>query len=157
MKFRMLLSALLLAAGLVFVAGCGNKTEAKTEKKADTPTDVAKKIAAAKSKLDFAAIVTMCDGEAKKNAEEGAKELEGVKAAAAKGDATAKQQLEMLGAMFAKTKCEVKSEKIEGDYAVLDTVVTDEEGKAKEDKWHFKKVGGEWKHIDKKDYKPAQK
>ena len=33
MKFRMLLSALLLAAGLVFVAGCGKKAAKKTEEK----------------------------------------------------------------------------------------------------------------------------
>ena len=137
MKFRMLLSALLLAAGLVFVAGCDKKAETKAEKKADTPTEVENKYAAAFKSGDFATAASLCHGKQKEFVE-----------AMGKGYANAsekeKQQFkeQMAGFSFS-----VKKEEIDGDYAKLTVDVN-----GKEDFEYLKKVGGEWKVINKEDY-----
>ena len=161
MKFRMLLSALLLAAGILCVAGCGKKVEAKAEakdaEKLNSPTAVMKKLCAALNKMDFAAAAKLCDGKAKNDIEGMAKEVEQLKAAAAKGDEKSKKMFAQIKDGFAKMKIEVKSEKIEGEFAILESVMTRFDGETREEKIYLKKIGGDWKLIDDKDYKPAKK
>lgn len=150
MKFRILLSALLLAAGLVSVV------RGEEVKRPDTPTEVVKKFQKGINELDFAAVVRLCDGKMKNDAEELFKQIAELKATADQGNSEAKQAYEQGKALCAKMKIEVKSEKIEGDFAVLDTVMSDPNTSSKE-KFYLKKVDGEWKIIDKEDYRPAAK
>ena len=161
MKFRMLLSALLLAAGLVCVTGCGKKAAAKAGDKAaaksETPTAVVNKANELMKQLNFAEVVPLCDGQMKTDMERAAKQFAELKAKADKGDATAKQIIAMQKEAFEKRKFEVKSEKIDGDFAELITNVTDGDGKTQEVKGHLKKVNGEWKLISDSDYKKANK
>ena len=143
----MMLSALLLAAGLVFVTGCGKKAEAK----ADTPTEVAKKALDAMKKQDFDTLIALSDGKAQEGAKQGAEQFKQMKEEADKGNAEAKQALESLQ----KMTYEIKGEKIEGDFAEVEVAVT-MDGKTKTEKMHFKKVNGQWKAIADEDYKPAK-
>ena len=105
MKFRMLLSALLLAAGLVFVTGCGKKADPKAEakKKADTPTEVVSKFIAAVKQCDFDTAAKLCDGKLKTEMEQAGKEF---KTASEADKKAAKEQM-------AGFKAEIKGEKIE--------------------------------------------
>ena len=157
MKFRMMLSALLLAAGLVFVnTGCGKKAEKTAEKKAATPTDVAKKFSDCLKKMDFDAAAAFCDGKMQEDVKNGAKQFAEMKEKAAKGDEQAKQVLAEVEKNSNAMKIEFKGEKIEGDYAVVETVTTNPDGKTNEETTYLKKVNGEWKLITKADYKPAK-
>ena len=144
MKFRMLLSALLLAVGLVSVA------RGEEAKRSDTPTEVLIKFNKGINELDFASIARLCDGTMKTEIEKTAKQFAELKAAVDRGDAKAKQAYERLKDYFAKFKVEVKSEKIEGDFAVLDAVMSNP-AKSRAEKVHLKKVNGEWKLIDESD------
>ena len=144
MKFRMLLSALLLAVGMVSVA-----------KGADTPTEVVKKAFAATKALDYATACKYYDGEMKKNMEIGAQRFAAMKAKADSGDENMKKALEMMKAMMASYEIEVKSEKIDGDFAELVTVVT-MNGTPRENKGYLRKVNGEWKMISPADYAKAK-
>ena len=156
MKFRMMLSALLLAAGLVFVTGCGKKAEAKkAEAKAETPTEVAKKALDALKKQDFDTIIALSDGKAQEGVKKVAEKFKQMKEEADKGNAKAKQQLEMIQKMYAGMTYEIKGEKIKGDFAEVEVAMT-MDGKTETEKMHFKKVNGQWKAIDDDDYKPAK-
>ena len=162
MKFRMLLSALLLAAGVLFFAGCDKKAEtkaeSKTDKNADTPTEVVNKYAAAMRKMDFAAAARLCYGRQKEEIEDIGKQIANIKAAADNGNENARRLYEQRAKPgFAKFKIEIKSEKIEGDFAILDFVMHNPDDTVKEEKGYLKKINGEWKLISEKDYKPAKK
>ena len=156
MKFRMMLSALLLAVGLVFVTGCGKKADAKkAEAKAETPTEVAKKALEAMNKMDFDTFVALSDGKQQEEAKKMAEEFKQIKERADKGDAQAKRQLESIQTASAGVTFEIKGEKIEGDFAEVEfTIIPD--GKGKIEKMYFKKVNGQWKAIANEDYKPAK-
>ena len=140
MKFRMMLSALLLAAGLVFVTGCKK-----------SPSEVAKKSLEAMKKQDFDTIIALSDGKQQEEAKKFAEEFKQMKEEADKGDANAKQALEL----YQKMTYEIKGEKIEGDFAEVEVAMT-MGGMTQTEKMHFKKVNGEWKVIADKDYKPAK-
>ena len=158
MKFRMMLSALLLAAGLVFVIGWSEKSESgggKSEKKVDTPTEVAKKAFDAMKKHDFDTLIAISDGKAQEEAKKAAKYFKQMKEMADKGDAQAKQMLEIMQKVYAEMTYEVKGEKIEGDFAEVEVAMT-MGGETKTEKMHFKKVNGQWKGIADEDYKPAK-
>ena len=131
MKFRKLLSALLLSAGVLFVAGFTP---------ADSPTEVAQKFIGALRNSDFAAVAQFCEGKMKAEAEQMGRQYNA---------ANPEQQKQIRDGLVAFTDGIVlKNEKIEGDFAVIDIVVG-----GKPDKMCFKKVGGEWKMIDDDDYK----
>lgn len=154
MKFRTLLSALLLATGIAFVA-VGAET-----KPADSPSQVLKQYFAAWAELDFSKIALLSDGEPRKEALRMIGELNRLKQAAQSGDEKAKTELALtqqvlddIKAGMKKVKIEIKSEKIEGDLAVVEAVESGTtDGKAAVQKCYFKKVGGNWKMIHQKDY-----
>ena len=131
MKFRKLLSALLFAAGVLFVAGFTP---------AESPTEVAKKYLEALKKCDFRTAAELCYGSMKKDIEGGEKQY---KAAAPE---QRKQMREFLVSF--SNGVELKEEKIEGDFAVIECVQNGESGTV-----YFKKVDGEWKLINYDEYK----
>ena len=154
MKFRMLLSALLLAACVVCVPGC-KKGAKKTAKNAEptTPYEVAAAYTKAVMDGDEAAALKLCIGE---NAEEKVKK-------AAQEIAEAKKKAEAdpncKEAMLLNVLKDVKfaDGKIEGDNATVDIIMTIEvNGQKIENKQpgYLKKVDGKWKiDLDAKDEK----
>ena len=102
MKLRMMLSALLLAAGVMCVFGCGKKTDAskggdKSEKKAGTPTEVVVKWVKAMKTMDWETIAKLSSGKMKDDANVQAAELKAAiknfEAAAKNGNKEAKDLL----------------------------------------------------------------
>ena len=172
MKLRKMLTALLLAAGVVFVAGW---------KQADSPSEVVKKFFAAMVKFDFATAAKLSCGEqsagmaalaedqnkfigsmkaSAKNGNEKAKILVKVyekggfvavlEYLAEQGDKRAKQQVDRIK----KFKLDTKGETIDGDFAEIDVVISGGPGgKSVPDKAYAKKVNGEWKVIKEEEYK----
>jgi PBP1b-binding outer membrane lipoprotein LpoB len=144
MKFRMILSALLLAAGIVFVGGCS---------KSPSPSDVAKKFCEAMKKNDFATAAKYCDGQQKEAIERMGKHLTEMKEIVAKGSnesnkdeiASLKEEIASMEKSNSEMKYEIKGEKIEGDAATVTIAFTYANGKTEEEKVHCKKVNGEWK------------
>ena len=66
MKFRMLLSALLLAAGVVFVAGCGEKGDSNKAKETEKPNPQAQTPQGKAAAAFWDAMFVKCDVEAAK-------------------------------------------------------------------------------------------
>ena len=156
MKFRALLSALLLAAGLVFVAE-GNEPSAPP---VDSPSEVLKKSFVALQKQDFLVMADLSYGEQRAEALRLVEELKRLKEAAASGDEKAKNELALAQQMLndvkaglEKVKIEIKEEKIEGDLAEVDAAVSGTSDKKVEvKKAYLKKINGKWKVITLKDY-----
>ena len=141
MKFRMLLSALLLAAGVSFVAGCGKKAVVKEEKKATPVIDVCKKCFDAVQKCDFAAAAEFCDGELKLDMEKKARECR-----------EDKDKKELFEKNIRDVKFEFKSEKIDKDIAAVEFVEI-RNGSRRSDTQYLRKVDGKWKLVSRKDCK----
>jgi hypothetical protein len=157
MKVRILLSALLLAAGLAFVSGCGRKCEAKTAEqvRTDTPTEVAQKAIAALKQQDFAAIAELAYGKAQEELMQHAVKFSELKQAAESGDKAKKIQLAQVQKMFERISIEIKGENIDGEYAVIE-VVRVLDGRTSVDKMYLKNVNGEWKLVAEEEYTPAK-
>ena len=157
MKFRALLSALLLAAGLVCVA------DAKETKPA-SPSEVLKKFIVAMREQDFAAMANLSYGERQAESQRVAETLKLLKQAADSGDEKAKKELALINQMLndvkvglEKVKIDIKLEKIDGDLAEVDAVVSGtSDKKVVVRQSYFKKVNGEWKIITPADYKAAK-
>ena len=171
MKFRKLLTALLLAAGVVFVAGW---------KQIDSPSEVVKKFFAAGKKMDFDTIAKLSYGKRKKEARAHAANMKemirGLEQAARHGNEDAKKLLKRYkqGGYIALLEAgaengdaeakkmsdglkswnmEIKGETIDGDYAVVEGIVSGgPDGEGRQKKFYLKKVGGEWKMIDDDEY-----
>ena len=144
MKFRMMLSALLLAAGVLFIAGCAKKA-AVQEKKKDTPLiDLCKKCFDATGKCDFAAAAEFCDGELKADLEKMARE--------SAEDAEKKKLFEKN---FRGVKFEFKSEKIDKDFAAVEFVEV-RDGVRRNDTQYLRKVDGKWKLVSPGDFRKAK-
>ena len=139
MKLRMLLSACLLAAGLLFTAGWK-----EGEKYPETPTATAKSFLDSLLKLDMQACVALSHGRMKDDAAEMGKTLTPLKEAAAKGDEDSALMFKTMQDEAAKIKYEIKGEKIEGNTAVVEVVSTSE-GKSKTEKVQLEKIDGKWK------------
>ena len=182
MKLRKWLTALLLAAGLLCVFGCGGKKSGgkSDDKKAGSPSAVVREFTAAIKKADFDTVAKLCHGELKENMEEYAEAQEKVitslEKAAQDGNEKAEKLLEKCeqygyieilkaGAEDGVEECqkalkvvrnfdvEIKGETIDGDLAVVDVVVSGTpDGEDGPDKVYLKKVGGEWKIISDDDY-----
>lgn len=155
MKFRALLSAFLLAAGLAFVAEGGDP------KPMDSPSEVLKKFLVVMHKQDFAAMAELSYGERRTESLRVVETVKRLKQAAESGDEKAKNELALLNQMLddvkvglEKVKVDVKREKIEGDLAEVDAVVSGtSDKKVTVRQSYFKKVNGEWKIISSADYK----
>ena len=159
MKFRTLCFMVLLAAGIVFVAGCGKEASAPADKKesaakANTPIEVARSFYEALKKEDTASAISLSDGELKEIIKKAAEYSAQIKKAAADGDETAKEKLAERDKAFRETQAVFKGEKIDGDLATVDVVMI-RNGKSEVDKVFFKKVNGEWKVISENDYRIA--
>ena len=128
MKFRVRLSILLCATGLMLVAGCG-------EKIADPPVEVCKKIFEALKRADFDAAATFLSEDCKKESESEIAKLR-------RSEAKKREFLESL----ATVKIEQVSEKIDGDLASVKVVISDD-GEKREKSIGFKKIGGAWKML----------
>ena len=156
MKFRALLSALLLVAGLVFVAA-GSEPAAQPT---DSPSEVLKKSFAALQKQDFLAMADLSYGEQRTECLRVVEELNRLKKAAESGDEKAKNELVLAQQMLndvkvgmSKVKVEIKEEKIEGDLAEVDAAVSGTSDKKVEvKKAYLKKINGKWKIISLKDF-----
>ena len=157
MNVRMLLSALLLAAGLTFVAGCGRKAEEKTAEAVhvDTPTEVAQKAIAALKQQDFAAIAELAYGKAQEDLMKHAAKFAELKQAAESGNKAKKLQLAQVQKMFERISIEIKSENIDGEYAVVE-VERVLDGRTSVDKMYLKNVNGEWKLVAEEEFAPAK-
>ena len=142
MKFRKLLTALLLAAGVVFVAGW---------QQADSPSEVLKKIIAAQKELDYDTVAKLSHGEDKKGYKNLAEQINALKAAAKNGDKDAQERLDGAKAKLRNWNVDVKAEEIDGDLAVV-YCVSAGDGPSYE---FFEKVDGEWKNISDEDYTKA--
>lgn len=140
MKIRALLAVVLCALGLVFVVGCGNKSESssKTEKSNDTPTEVCKKIIGAITKGDYDAASEFCHGAQKEEFKSIAREFKKL------SEKDKKEELDRWG----KRVWEYQDEKIDGDYATVNIIGVN----CADIKAHLKKVDGEWKMITPADY-----
>ena len=158
MKFRTLLSALLIAASFVCVTGCKKAAPAKkaAEAKKATPTEITQKLLDAAKAGDFAAVAQFCDGELKMQAEAMPALIKAMEAKAAQGDAKAKKALAEFKKNQKEGTFQIKSEAIDGDFAIVEYTLTTGD-KTKEEKGYLKKVNGEWKAISKKDYAKAKK
>ena len=131
MKFRKLLSALLFTTGVLFVAGFT---------RAASPTEVAEKCFKALANCDFVTAAELCHGKLKID-------LATIDKMYRASDA--KRQLKMRNnarAYFGSIR--ITGEKIEGDFALLDSVQGD-----KPKQQYLKKVNGEWKCIDDSEYR----
>ena len=142
MKIRTLLSACLLAAGLLFTVGANG-----AEKQPDTPTAVAKQFLNSLLKLDMDACVALSHGKMKDDAAEIGKTVKPLREAAAKGDENSVLMLNTMLEEAAKIKYEIKGEKIDGNAAVVEVVSTSE-GKTKTEKMLLEKIDGKWKVTD---------
>ena len=142
MKIRNLLSACLLAAGLLFTA-CLNGAE----KYPETPTATAKQFLDSLLKLDMEACVAVSHGKMKDDAAAMGKELTPLKEAAAKGEEDSALLYKTMLDEAAKIKYEIKSEKIDGNTAVV-VVDSTSEGKTKTEKVQLEKIDGKWKVTD---------
>ena len=148
MKLRKLLSALLLAAGVVFVAG---RQEAGG---ADTPSEVLLKVHRAIRNLDFDTCAKLTYGQANVDVRKMEKFVAGMTEAARNGDENAEMKLNELKTSLRKWRIEITDEKIDGDLAVVDIVdVNALSGKDGPSKQQFRKIDGEWKLIDTEDYR----
>ena len=167
MKFRTLLSALLVAASLVCVTGCGKKPGSggnAADAKSASPTEAAGKFFEASKSADFAGMARFCDGEMKAFFERTAANLKELEDKAANGDEKAKKTVEEAkrAAEAAKSalkdcKIEFANEKIDGGFATVDVVVGKGDKKIKDDTVFFKKVGADWKVISRRDYETGKK
>ena len=120
---------LLLVAGPVYAAG--------TEGKADSPTEVCRKMIEAIKRAAF-------DTAAKFVGEECRAEEEKSWAAFRRaGEAEKRRTLETLK----KVKIECVREVIDGDQAAVLTIITRDGGKREEHWFGFKRIGGEWKAL----------
>ena len=142
MKIRTLLSACLLAVGLLFTVGANG-----AEKQPDTPTAVAKQFINSLLKLDMDACAAVSHGKLKDEVTELGKSLKPIREAAAKGDENSVLVLNTMLEEAAKTKYEIKNEKIDGNAAEVEVVST-EGGKTKTEKMLLEKVDGKWKVTD---------
>jgi len=155
MKFRALLSALLLAVGLAFVADGGESRQA------DSPSVVLKKFLVLMQKQDFIAMAELSYGERRTEALQVVETIKQLKQAAESGDEKAKKELALLQQVLddakgglEKMKVEIKSEKIEGDLAEVDAVVSGtSDKKVVLRQSYFKRVNSGWKIISPNDYK----
>jgi|GEM_PF-6697426 len=146
MKFRILLTALLLAPVLAFADG-----------KNDSPSEVLKKVMKAAFKdYDYAIAMELSHGEQKEFLRMAARNMAYLQKSAAAGDAEAKAKLAKIQAKCADFTCEIKDEKIDGDLAVV-TVVWKIGDKTRLKFAFFMKVSGEWKNISQSDYAEALK
>ena len=167
MKFRTLLSALLIAASLVCVTGCSKKAGCPCDDagaKSASPTEAAKKFFEASKSADFAAMARLCDGELKAYYERTAAKWKELEDKAEKGDELArkkveeaKKAVETTGAALKDRKIEFANEKIDGAFATVDVVVEKGGKKIKDDTVCAKKVGAGWKVISRKEYEAATK
>ena len=131
MKLRSLLFALLLAAGLVCVAGCGKKAEAK---KVATPAEVSATFIKAIADGDQAAAVKQCTGSYTQLFVAGM--IQGIKEKSKSDPDNSAMVLNVLkSAKFA--------EKINGDTATTAMIAPD--GSKGGFEFSLKKVDGEWK------------
>ena len=147
MKFRMLLSALLLAACVVCVPGCRRAAKKAAEKTA-SPAEVSSAFLKAVVDGDEAAALKLCTG---KNAEKDVKEaVRDIAEAKKKAEADPKCE-EALGLAVLKNYNYKFAETIEGDKATTVMIaVFDVDGEKSEEKinefsFTLKKVDGEWK------------
>ena len=155
MKFRALLSALLLAAGIVCVAGGAEP------KPADSPSEVLKKSFAALQKQDFLVLADLSYGEQRAEALRMVEELRRLKKAADSGDEKAKNELALVQQMLndvkiglEKVKMEIKAEKIEGDLAEVDAAVSGtSDKKVVIRKSYCRRINGKWRIISPAEYK----
>jgi len=144
MKFRSLLSAFAFAAGLVFVTAFNPF--------ASSPSQVtAKALKAALQKCDLEKFAELSSGKTAEEFRGMASELKRLRELAEKGDQNAKKMLDEIEAGLKSVQFEVKSEKIEGDYAVVYIVFTIN-GKQKAAKSYLHKVDGDWKIISDHEY-----
>ncbi len=145
MKFRMMLSSLLLAAGVLFVNGCAKKAVDKEKKQATPVIEVCQKFFDSVRKCDFAAAAEFCDGEMKTDLEKKARELD--------GDAEKK-------ALFEKNirgvKLEFKSENVDKDFAAVEFVEV-RDGVRRNDTQYLQKIDGKWKLVSHRDFRKAKK
>ena len=156
MKFRMMLAALLLAAGLVSVTGCGKakngtdnaKTETKVATEADKAVEICKKFAAAMERSDFYNAAKYCTGDRERQVR-----LSGdcLREARLSGQPVA---VEMFS--FDKnTRLRVKDGVLEGDKVKVsvDRVKEDSSGNITKVEGYYmlrKNIDGEWKIYEEK-------
>ena len=145
MKFRMMLSALLLAAGVMFVAGCAKKTVAKKKKQATPAIEVCQKFFDSVRKCDFTAAAEFCDGEMKDDMEKKAREL---------GKDEEKKKL--FEKNIRGVKLEFKSENIDKDFAVVEFIEV-RDGVRRIDTQYLRKIDGKWKLVSQRDFRKAKK
>ena len=155
MKFRMMLSALLLAAGLVCVSGCkGGKKVAAKAGEPTTPTEVAGAFFKAVVEGREADAVKLCTG---KNVEKDVKEAVSDLQKKAQADPKSKAAIEFNALKNAK----FADEEIKGGKATVNMVVTIEiDGEKNVNKVSFilKQVEGKWKlDADAMDAKKPQR
>ena len=131
MKFRKLLSALLLTTGVLFVAGFTP---------AESPAAVARKCFNALANCDFDTAAKLCDGQLKT-------ELSTIGDIYRTGDAGRRQEMRR-NAASSYGSIKISGEKIEGDFAVIDVVQV---GQANQQ--YLKMVNGEWKLIADSEYR----
>ena len=144
MKFRMLLTLLLGAAGLALAAG---------EKKGESPSEAFMKVFEASRNLDYGALADLSCGEAKEKMQKYASVYAHAKKLAADGDEKMQRILDKTSAGFQNWQVEIAGEKIDVDFAAVYYVSSGtpydrgDYGMAR-----FKKVGGEWKIVADSEY-----
>ena len=129
----------------------------KAARKAAGPSEVVKKCVAAIKKLDFDTAVRMTHGEMAGEIRTIAENFAKLKAAADNGEQEAAKQLESLKNGLKNWKIEITGEKIDGDLAIVDIMISGSMDKADDgpDRQYFKRIDGEWKMISENDYKQS--
>ena len=122
-----------------------------------SPSEIVRKWAEAieaMKTLNFYAAANLSQGKDKEKTLKLALDIIKMKAGAYAGDEKAKKALDELKDKYKKLNVEVKGETVDGDYAVVDVVISGSpDGKNGPDKFYFKKVDGEWKKIKEEEYK----
>jgi hypothetical protein len=151
MKIRIALTAVVLAAGAAFAAGCSFFG-------GPGPSEVARRQIEAVKEMDFEKVAALSEGRLKEEAKKGVAELAELKHAEMDGSPKARDKAAKMAKMreiFENIVYEIKGEKIEGDFAVVEVSIT-VNGKTSADQIHLKKVGGDWKVIDKSEAPKAE-
>ena len=162
MKFRISCFAVLFAAGIVFITGCGKGASAPADKKEsaaidrNTPVEVARRFVEAlwKPEPDTAAAISLSDGEMKEIIKRMGEKVAQIKKTAANGDEKAKEILDEGYKAFRETQFVFKGEKIDGELATVDVVMIRNK-KNEVEKAFLRKVNGKWRVISANDYRIA--
>ena len=158
MNLRKSIFVLLLAAGAVFAAGCGEKktgdrTESEREREALSPREVCEELAWNLKRCDFATAAGFCDGKMKELFEKWAEKYSSADEKE-REDVRRAEEEHFRNVRFG-------SEKIEGDSAAVEIIITESaagrKGNERRETQHLKRIRGRWKCIFDTDRAVAKK